>query len=68
MEAVCTVTASDTVAALGLQDPFLAVAQVATLAPQLQVGPQVQADAFAKIKLIPRPVQVKDAFLGLNLV
>ncbi|MET0312370.1 MAG: aliphatic sulfonate ABC transporter substrate-binding protein [Burkholderiaceae bacterium] len=29
---------------------------------------QLLADAFAKIKLIPRPVQVKDAFLNLNLV
>lgn len=66
---------------------------VATLAPQLKVDPQVLtlaterreygvvpltdaiaqdqqllADAFAKIKLIPKPVQVKDAFLPLNLV
>ncbi|RYZ02166.1 MAG: aliphatic sulfonate ABC transporter substrate-binding protein [Comamonadaceae bacterium] len=29
---------------------------------------QLLADAFAKIKLIPKPVQVKDAFLNLNLV
>lgn len=157
VEAVYIVTASDTVAAfqsgsvaaIGLWDPFLAGAQVATgaqllfdgtgytanrtyhfaqpayaranqellrvvfaelqkanawsqahpkevvamLAPQLKVDPkvlalaterrqygvvpltdaiaqdqQLLADAFASIKLIPKPVQVKDAFLDLGLV
>ncbi len=29
---------------------------------------QLLADAFAKIKLIPRPVQVKDAFLDLGKI
>ena len=157
VEAVYIVTASDTVAAfqsgsvaaIGVWDPFLAGAQVATgarllfdgtgytanrtyhfaqpayaranqellrvvfaelqkanawsqahpkevvamLAPQLKVDPkvlalaterrqygvvpltdaiaqdqQLLADAFASIKLIPKPVQVKDAFLDLGLV
>ena len=29
---------------------------------------QLLADAFAKIKLIPKPIEVKDAFLALPIV
>lgn len=41
---------------------------VVPLSDAIAQDQQLLADAFAKIKLIPRPVQVKDAFLDLNLV
>lgn len=41
---------------------------VVALSDAIAQDQQLLADAFAKIKLIPKPVQVKDAFLNLNVV
>lgn len=41
---------------------------VVPLTDAIALDQQLLADAFAKIKLIPKPVQVKDAFLDLGLV
>ena len=41
---------------------------VVPLSDAIAQDQQLLADAFAKIKLIPRPVQVKDAFLNLGIV
>lgn len=41
---------------------------VVALTPEIAREQQGLADVFAELKLIPKPIQVKDAFLNLNLV
>lgn len=41
---------------------------VVPLTAEIAKDQQLLADAFAKIKLIPKPVEVKDAFLNLPIL
>ena len=41
---------------------------VVALTPEIAKEQQGLADVFAQLKLIPKPIEVKDAFLDLNLV
>lgn len=59
---------------LGVDPKILALATqrrqygLVALSPEIAADQQRLADAFAKLKLIPAPIQVKDLFSGLQLV